>query len=100
MVGARGREFQHQCGECGVTPQWLKVRQVLYRTLAALASELKPIVLVNSRNALGLDAEGADQRQSLDQLWEIASRDCISGLPQPRDRTLSTSDSDLEQLVE
>ena len=100
LVGQCGLEFQPQGRECGVAPQWLELRQVLHGTLAALASELKPVVLVNPRGALGLDAEGANQAQSFDQLWEIASRSCISGLPQPRQRALSAPDTDLEQLIE
>jgi hypothetical protein len=39
------------------------------------------MVLVNPRGALGLDAERANQAQSLDQLWKIAHRSCISGVP-------------------
>jgi len=39
------------------------------------------MVLVNSRGALGLDAERANQAQSFDQLWKIARRSCISSLP-------------------
>jgi hypothetical protein len=65
----------------GVAPQRLEFRQVLHRTLAALTGEFKPMVLVNPRGALGVDAERANQAQSLDQLWKIARRRCISGLP-------------------
>jgi hypothetical protein len=57
LVGQCGREFQHQGCECGVAPQQLELRQVLLGTLAALASELKPVILVNLRSALGLDEE-------------------------------------------
>ena len=81
LVGQYGREFQHQGRECSVAPQRFEFRQVLHRSLAALASEFKPIVLVNPRGALGLDAERANQDQSFDQLWKIARRSCISGLP-------------------
>lgn len=66
----------------------------------ALASELKPVVLVNPRGALGLDAEGANEAQSFDQLWEVARRSCISGLPQPRQCALPSPDADIEQLIE
>jgi hypothetical protein len=71
LIGQRGREFQHQGRECSIASQRLEFRQVLHRTLAALAGEFKPIVLVNSRGALGLDAERANQAQSFDQLWKL-----------------------------
>jgi hypothetical protein len=54
LVGQCGREFQHQGRECSVAPQRLQFRQVLHRTLAALAGEFKPMILVNPRGALGL----------------------------------------------
>ena len=61
-----------QCGrECSVAPQRLEFRQVLHRTLAALAGEFKPMVLVNPRGALGLDAERSNQAQSFDQLGKL-----------------------------
>ena len=66
LVGQCGREFQHQGRECGVAPKRLKFGQVLRGTLATLASELKPVVLMNPRGPLGLDAEGANQAQSFD----------------------------------
>ena len=47
------------------------------------------IALRDLDNALGLDAKGANQAQSFDQLGKIARCSCISGLPQPRQRTLS-----------
>jgi hypothetical protein len=50
LVGQCGREFQHQCRECSVAPQRLKLRQVLHGTLAALAGEFKPMILVNPRS--------------------------------------------------
>ena len=59
----------------------LELRQVLHGTLGTLASELKPIVLVNPRGTLGLNVEGANQAQSFDELWKIACRSGISGLP-------------------
>jgi hypothetical protein len=54
---------------------------------------------VNPGGAFGLDAEVANQAQSLDQLWEIARRRNIGGLPQPRDGALSASDAHLEHLI-
>jgi DNA methylase len=77
-----------------------EVRQVLHGTLGAFAGELKPIVLVNPHGALGLDAARANQTQAFDQLWKIACRGRISGLPQPRQRALSAPDADLEQLIQ
>jgi hypothetical protein len=73
---------------------------VLHCTLAALASELQPVVLVNPRGALGLNAEGANQAQPFDQPWEIASRCRKSGLPYPSQRALSATSADLKQLIE
>src|SRR6266446_8590746 len=96
LVGQCGREFQHQDRECSVAPQRLEFRQVLHRTLAALTGEFKPMVLVNPRGALGLDAESSNQAQSFDQLWKIARRSCISSLPKPRQRALSAPDADLK----
>jgi hypothetical protein len=55
--------------------------QVSHCTLAALAGEFKPMILVNPRGALGLDAERSNQAQSFDQLRKIARRCCISSLP-------------------
>jgi hypothetical protein len=49
--------------------------------MASLAGEFKPIVLVNPRGTLGLDAERSNQAQSFDQLWKFARRSCISSLP-------------------
>ena len=94
--------WQHgfDSGKGGVAPQLFEVRQVLHGTLGAFAGELKPIVLVNPRGALGLDAASANQTQSFDQLWKIAWRGRISGLPQPRQRALSAPDADLEQLIQ
>ena len=80
LVGQCGREFQDQGRECSVAPQRLEFRQVMHRTLAALAREFKPMVLVNPRGTLGLDAERSNHAQSFDQLWKIARRSCISGL--------------------
>jgi hypothetical protein len=51
---------------------------MLHGTLAALAGDFKPMILVNPRGALGLDAERANQGQSFDQLWKIARRSCIN----------------------
>jgi hypothetical protein len=59
--GQGGREFQHQGRQCGVATQRLDLGQVLYCTLASLASQLKPVVLMNPRRALRLDAESAHQ---------------------------------------
>jgi hypothetical protein len=53
LVGQCGREFQDQGRECSVAPQRLEFRQVMHRTLAALAREFKPMVLVNPRGTLG-----------------------------------------------
>ena len=46
---------------------------MLHGTLAALASELKPVVLVNTRGALGLDAEVANEAQ-LEGSWASPRR--------------------------
>jgi hypothetical protein len=73
--------FLTQTNFLPVPAQRLEFRQVLHRSLAALAGEFKPVVLVNTRGALGLDAGRANQAQSFDQLWKIARRSCISGLP-------------------
>src|SRR5579864_6066561 len=67
--------------QLGRSRQRLELRQVLHRTLAALAGEFKPMVLVNPGGALGLDAERSNQAQSFDQLWKIARRSCISSPP-------------------
>ena len=55
FVGQCGREFQRR--ECSVAPQRLEFRQMLHR----LAGEFKPLVLVNPRGALGLEAERSNQ---------------------------------------
>ena len=81
LVGQCGREFQHQGRQCSVAPQRLEFRQMVHHSLAVVAGEFKPMVLVNPRGALGLDAERANQAQSFDQLWKIARRSSISGLP-------------------
>jgi hypothetical protein len=99
FIEVSGREFQHQGRECSVAPQRLEFRQVLHGTLPALAGEFEPMILVDTRGALGLDAGCANQGQSFDQLWKIARRSCISGLPQPRQRALSASDADLKQVI-
>jgi hypothetical protein len=69
---------------------------VLHGTLPALAGKLKPIVLVNARGALRLDAERAHLTQPFDQLGKVAARRRVSGLPQPRQRALSTADADFK----
>jgi hypothetical protein len=73
---------------------------VLHGTLPALARKLQPIVLMNARGALRLDAERAQLAQSLDQLGKVAARRRISGLAQPRQRALSAADADLEQFIQ
>jgi hypothetical protein len=50
-------------------------------------------------SALGSAPRPSHEGQSFDQLWKIDRRSCISGLPQPRQRALSASDADLEQLI-
>ena len=60
------------CRKRGVATQRLKLRQVLHSTLAALAGELKPIVLVDSRGTFRLDTECANSIQSFDQFRKVA----------------------------
>ena len=61
FVDQRGREFQHQGRECGVAAQGLELCQVLDSTLASLASQLEPVILVNPRRTLRIDAKAANQ---------------------------------------
>jgi len=100
LIGQSRGELQHQGGERGVATQRLELRQMLDRTLGALAREPQPVVLVHARGALGLDAERAHLAQALDQLGKIAAGRRIGGLPQPRQRALAATDTDLEQLIQ
>lgn len=100
FIGQGSDEFQHLGRESCVAAQRLDLRQVLHCTLSALARKLKPVVLVNPRGALGLDAESANQAQPFDQLGKVARRSGISGLPQPRQRALSAPGADFKQLIE
>ena len=84
LVGQGRGKFQYLSREGGVAAQRLQLRQVLHGALSTLAGEFEPIVLVNARGALRLDAQGPNQVQSLDQLGEITARCRVGGLPVAR----------------
>jgi hypothetical protein len=98
LVGQRRREFEHQRRERRIPTQRLELGQMLDGTLGALTGQFEPIVLVNPRGSLGLNAKGANQGQALDQFREVPGRRRIGGLPQPRQGALSAADANLELL--
>jgi hypothetical protein len=71
LIGQCRREIQCQGRERGVATQRFELCQVLYRTLAALPGELKPIVLVNPSRAFRLDTKRPNLIQPVYQFGKL-----------------------------
>ena len=80
LIGQCRREIQGQSRESGIAPQRLELSQVLYRTLAALPGELKPIILVNPSGAFRLDTQRPNLIQPVYQLRKVSGGCGIGGL--------------------